>query len=152
MSGSDGGDAFPTCPIGTAPDFGVKGLNVDGVACYPGGPPTGACGPEVACEYCAVPILCTPTYGPRTSYACVCSGGSWSCTVDWQDTAVCASDAGAADAAADGALDATTDAAVTTDGAVCAPGQIACPVGCSSETECSSARACIVPPCLPPQP
>jgi hypothetical protein len=145
-----GGGPLADCPVA----FGTQGLDVYGSTCFPGGPPTGAC--EVgasACTYCAIPVLCSPTYGPRTFYDCTCSDGAWSCTVSGLDGSLCApSDGGAVDAAGDGALGAASDAAVTTDGAVCAPGQIVCPVGCSIETECTSARACVVPPCLPPQP
>jgi hypothetical protein len=84
-------------------------INVYGVDCFPGGPMTGICTEGTpACSYCALPVLCTPTYGPRSFYACVCSGGSWSCSLVSQDGSVCIpADAAAADAAADSALDAT---------------------------------------------
>jgi hypothetical protein len=78
-----------------------------------------------------------------------------------KDVGVCVyDDAGAADAARDGAMDATADAAldqdatidaaITSDGAGCGPGEFVCPVRCfSAESECSSAP-CIPLNCPPP--
>jgi hypothetical protein len=135
---------LPTCLAG----FGFGPIDVYGVNCYPGGPMTGTCIEGApACSYCALPVLCSPSYGPRTFYTCVCSGGAWSCTVEAQDTALCSpSEAGAADAEA-------TDANnVTTDGAVCGAGEVVCSLGgCSGETACFPPNCPTPPPVICPR-
>jgi hypothetical protein len=69
---------------------GIGPIDVYGVDCYAGGPLSGACNEDTpACTFCALPVLCSPTYGPRTFYSCACSGGAWSCATTAQDGAVC---------------------------------------------------------------
>jgi hypothetical protein len=129
-STTSGDGGLPACLVGPV----GPGLPIDvyGAECFPGGPPTGECTAGTpACTYCALPSgLCSPTYGPRTFYACACSNGSWSCTVSTQDETVCAgpvdtgevADAGPVDAGPvdAGPIDANN---VTTDGAVCPAGE-----------------------------
>jgi hypothetical protein len=133
--------------------FDTQALVVDGVQCYAGRPSTGgACSPDTpACTLCSVPVLCSPAYGPRTFYTCGCSaGGTWSCTVDWQDTATCAP----GDGGTVGVIDAgeATDADnLLPDGALCAEGQIVCWEGCAPEAcypgpQCPPTPPCEVPP------
>jgi hypothetical protein len=77
----------------TCPAAAGAAINVYGVDCYAGGPPSGACSEGApTCMFCALPALCSPTFGPRTSYSCMCTGGFWSCTVAWQDTGICLGD------------------------------------------------------------
>jgi hypothetical protein len=153
-SSSSSARELPACLGGP----GLPPIDVYGVECYPGGPLSGACTEGTpTCSFCALPVLCTPTFGPRTSYACACVSGQWSCTATWRDSAQCAGDAGDAgestgDAAGDDAADASGAVAVTSDGAVCAPGEIACgdPCGWSTGTWCQDAAMCPQPlPCPP---
>jgi hypothetical protein len=148
---SSSGGPLPACLVGPA-----SPINVDGVECFPGGPLKGACTDGTpACTYCAIPILCSPTFGPRSFYACSCVGGSWSCTPLLPDGSVCvpheagAPDALAPDAADDGPVDAAVDAPVATDGAVCGAGEIVCRTGeCGTNvTGCYSGDACPPDPC-----
>jgi hypothetical protein len=129
---------LPPCLVG--PVGPGLPINVGGVDCFPsrGGGSSGASGLMTssctegtpACSYCNL-VLCDPSGGQRVSYACVCSGGTWSCTVEWRDTGFCwVFDAGAADAE-------PTDAGnITTDGAVCGPGEVVCALGCGPDTAC----------------
>lgn len=143
-----GADEVPpaACPAPRDPPL----IDVWGVDCYPGGPPTGACSAvAAACAYCALPILCSPTYGPRTFYSCTCSGGAWACTVGAQDATVCAVP-DASDIIQDAAempdtIGSQQNPWVTSDGAVCPQGEIACQEFCGP----SSATSCHSSPCPP---
>jgi hypothetical protein len=104
---SPSGGMSPTCPV--AP--GTQALTIYGAECYAGGPPTGACDGDASdCTICALPVLCSPSYGPRVFYTCSCSGGSWSCGISGLDNAACTpADASAADDGGDASLDAASD-------------------------------------------
>jgi hypothetical protein len=137
---SQGTSTGPLPPCVNVNGFSLPPINVGGVNCSRGGPLNGGCYEgEPACSFCAIPVLCTPTFGPRTFYDCTCVGSTWSCTVASQDTAVCSSDGGEADASI-----------VVTDGAVCTSGQILCAVGCSNQVGCYPGPTCPPPPPCPP--